>query len=185
MVNLNLTQKEIKERLENNDEEFISSLYDLIRKYLHQNKWYNEDNVQECITYVISKIDRFDENRGNFTTFVCWLSRERISTNARNNNALKRKGNLSLLSLDSIMYDDNGNTVDYIDSIKDETFDRDKEDIKDIVKYVYENELSDLCKDWLNGKTQMELAQEYNLSQGMISRRIVKEINDIKIKLNL
>lgn len=185
MCNLNLTQKEIKERLENNDEEFIFALYDLIRKYLHMNKWYSEDNVQECITYIICKLDRFDETRGKFTTFVCWLSRERISNNARDNNALKRKGNLSLVSLDTVMYDNNGSTVDYIDSIIDETIDRDKEDIKDIVKYVYENELSDLCKDWINGKTQTELAQQYNLSQGMISRKIIKEIKDIKNKLNL
>ena len=177
----NISKEQIRELLDKNDEDFINQLYLLIRKFLHSSSYeYSEDNVQDCIYLVIKNLKTFDNTKSKFTTWVYTVCRTAMNMNERTNNAQKRKIYSKCVSLDKIYYLPNGDEVELMELIPDNiNYDYKKE----LVNYIYHNCISDLLRDYLNGKTQMELAKEYNVCQAQISRKIKLELKKIKRKI--
>lgn len=173
----NLTKNEIISYLNNNDEEFINQLYDIVRKYCWQNKIYNVDNVQDFIYEILKGINTFDDTKSKFTTWVYTVCYHKHIQKIRSLKAAKRQANNDTLSLNKII--DYNNNIEILDIIQDD-YDSDEFYKKYIVDYIYNNCLSKMTKEYIDGKTQEELAIEYGLSQAHISRKIRKELKEIK-----
>ena len=180
-MNLNLTSNEICLLFENEDNDFLTSVYSLVRKYLHKYKYYNEDLVQDCVFRIFSQHEKFNSEKSKFTTWCCKVCENVILMDIRYKNAKKRQNEYFNESLNLIVKCE-GKDIEFLDLIPDEIKDVEK---KLLLEYIYDNLLSDLVKEYLNGVNQFELSKKYNVTQSMISRRIKKELNDIKIKLNL
>lgn len=177
----NLTKDEIVKYLQDNDEEFINQLYDIVRDYCWKNKIYSEDNVQDLIYEILKGINTFDETKSKFTTWAYTVCYHKHMMKIRASKAIKRKANNDTISLNKII--DDNNNIEILDILQAE-YNPIENDKREIVNYIYNNNLSKLVKDYFDGKTQDELAIEYGISQPQIARKIKKELKEIREKLN-
>ena len=78
------------------------------------------------------------------------------------------------ISLNEIMYNDSGDTITFMEKIKDETDEMgnllDKIATKEILEYINEEERDVIIKRYFKDKTQSEIAKELGISQAQISR---------------
>ena len=161
-------------------DELINELYSIVRKYCWEHRCYNEDLVQELVTYVFEKLDKFDTKRGKFSTYVYKLCHNKQLMLLREQNTMRSKSNFNTVSLNEIIDEEDSERVDLlIDTSDNSVYYK-----KAVVDYVYPR-LSDIAKKYFDGVNQVDLAKEYNISQANISRKIKKEIADIKKKLEL
>lgn len=175
-----MTKEEIILNLEN--EELINQIYDLVRSYCWKHNCYTEDNVQDIMLLVIKGISTFDKNKSLFTTWLYRICLNKFAMDYRKQNALKRKGEQNLLSLDLMINEENGTYLYELIPENEETeLERYK---KEVSKLVYES-LSPITKKYFDGETQYDLSKEYNLSQAQISRIIAKEIKEIRKNLEV
>lgn len=177
-----MTKEEIIKAIEENNEEVIEQIYSLIRKFLHQKRIYNEDNLQDCALRVVSKLHTFDDSKALFSTWVYKVCNSIIMMNYRKENAKKRKAQKFLLSLDSEYEDIDGKGILFSETLGSNYEDTER---KKLIKEIYDNCISDLLKSWLDGYTQEELAKKYGVTQTQIHRRLKKEIKEIKETLEL
>ena len=81
---------------------------------------------------------------------------------------------MTLTSIYDPIYSDNGDTILLLDQIRDEKDEYQKTinqiTLKEGVKYLDEVQKDVIFKRYYDGKTQMEIAQEYNISQAQVSR---------------
>lgn len=81
---------------------------------------------------------------------------------------------MSLASIYDPIYSDNGDTILLLDQIKDETDVYEKTinhiTLKEGVKHLDDIQKKIIFQRYYDGKTQMEIAQEYNISQAQVSR---------------
>lgn len=160
--------------------EIIEELYSLVRKFCYSVNDYSEDLVQELIIEVIDKIDKFDEKRAKFSTWLFKVCQNKRFMIGRMKLAKKRNNAHSTLPLNAIADDDD---TEYIDLLLDES----DPDIfyKHLVTRKIYTQLSDISRKYFEGAKQSDLAKEYNISQAQVSRIVKKEIENIKKKLDL
>ena len=160
--------------------EIIEELYLLIRKFCYSVNDYSEDLVQELIIEVIDKIDKFDEKRAKFSTWLFKVCQNKRFMIGRMKLAKKRSNAHSTMPLNAIADDED---TEYIDLLLDDT-DPDVFYKHIITKKIY-TQLSDISRKYFEGVKQADLAKEYNISQAQVSRIVKKEIEDIKKQLDL
>lgn len=173
-----LTYEEILKNKEN--EEIMTQLYSLVRKFCWSKKCHSEDLVQELLLHIWEKIDMFDHNKSKFTTWVFKVCNNKYLMILREENAQKRKANNNLISLNDLVDSESG--VELIDLIID---DDNGLSYKHYVSSIIYNELSDLAKKYFSGAKQSDLAKEFNISQSQVSRIVKKEIKQLKRKYDL
>lgn len=160
--------------------EIIEELYSLVRKFCYSVNDYSEDLVQELIIEVIDKIDKFDEKRAKFSTWLFKVCQNKRFMIGRMKLAKKRNNAHSTIPLNAIVDSDN---TEYVDLLLDES----DPDIfyKHIVTNKIYTQLSDISRKYFEGVRQVDLAKEYNISQAQVSRIVKKEIENIKKQLDL
>ncbi len=162
------------------DEEFIKELYSIVRQYCWDNRCYSEDLVQDLITHIFEKIDKYDPKKSKFSTWVYKVCHNERLMQLRKNDATKRKSNVNTLSLNNIIDDQDTESIDLlIDDSDTSSYYK-----KVIIDLVYP-QLSDMSKKYFDGVNQVDLAREYNMSQANVSRKVKKEINEIKKNFEL
>ena len=81
---------------------------------------------------------------------------------------------MSLASIYDPIYSDNGDTILLLDQIKDEKDEYQRTinqiTLKEGVKHLDKMQKDIIFQRYYDGKTQMEIAQEYNISQAQVSR---------------
>lgn len=162
------------------DDEFVKELYSLVRKYCWSNHCYSEDLVQDLITTIVDKINQFDNEKAEFSTWLYTICNNKRLMLLRKENATKRKSNINTLSLNNIVDDQCTESVDLlVDDSDTSSYYK-----KFIVDIVY-SQLSDMAKKYFGGVNQVDIATEYGMSQATISRKVKKEINEFKKKFEL
>lgn len=162
------------------DDEFVKELYSLVRKYCWKNRCYSEDLVQDLITIIVDKIDQFDSEKAEFSTWVYAVCNNKRLMLLRKENAIKRKSNVNTISLNNIVDDQGTESVDLlIDDNDTSSYYK-----KVIVDLVY-SQLSDMTKKYFDGVNQVDIAKECGMSQANVSRKVKKEINEFKKKFEL
>lgn len=174
-----LTYEEILKNKEN--EEIVTQLYDLVRKFCWSKKCYSEDLVQELLLHIWEKIDMFDYNKSKFTTWMFKVCNNKYLMILREEGAQKRKANKNIISLNTIM--DEEHNIELMDLIIDNN---DGElSYQHYISSIIYDELSELSKKYFSGARQSDLAKEFNISQPQVSRIVKKEIKQLKRKYDL
>ncbi len=92
---------------------------------------------------------------------------------------------MSLASIYDPIYSENGDTILLLDQIKDETDLYEKTinhiTLKEGVKYLDDIQKKIIFQRYYDGKTQMEIAQEYNISQAQVSRIEKNALKQLKM----
>lgn len=150
----------------------------IVKKF--ESKWVSQDDLISIGTIgLIKGIDSYNESKKTkITTYAARCIENEILMYFRSNK--KRDNDVSLN--DSIGYDKDGNEINLMDVLKDNTTDfaeviHTKDNIQDLSKYLTllnEREKEIIIKRYglLNKKekTQKEIAQELNISRSYVSR---------------
>ncbi len=150
----------------------------IVKKF--ESKWVSQDDLISIGTIgLIKGIDSYNESKKTkITTYAARCIENEILMYFRSNK--KRDNDVSLN--DSIGYDKDGNEINLMDVLKDNTTDfaeviHTKDNIQDLSKYLTllnEREKEIIIKRYglLNKKekTQKEIAQEINISRSYVSR---------------
>lgn len=129
-----------------------------------------EDYIYDLFLTVWSKLDMFDEKKGQFTTFAYqWFRSYKSKYFGSNVNKL------NTVSLDEETTQDGSMTR--LDSIEDESI----EDFLKSPEYdlIYELAGPEL-RYWSEGLSQGEIAKKVHLTQAQVSRRLAQDIRRIK-----
>lgn len=153
-------------------EERVEEVYKLVKTAAKKYKIMSEQEVQDLVWDVWQVLDKhYDESKSKLSTYVFLVCKHKILNYERDKK--------ELLSLHEPV-SETAELQDLIASDCDSPLDKllMEEDI-DIFHELYKNS-SQLLQDYFEGAKQTELADKYNVSQAEISRRIKKELRDIR-----
>lgn len=183
---LNTITVEELQQLKKEDPDLIAKeLYNLAGDFLRKkvsispSEYY--DFVQTLVTKAWITLDKFDDEKANFTTFIYKVFLNEVYMISRARRAKRRQSGY-VISLDREVTDTD--EIAYIDTIQDLSR-------KDVLTEMIEEECLEITKsmfrpitlDYLNGMKQRELAEKYNISQSYVSRIIRKDIKQAKEKI--
>lgn len=175
----NLSKEEIIDLLEKNPDEFITQLYKLVGQFCKRNHIYDEDIVQDLIMTCLEKTNRFDSNRGNYSTFIFITCKSAYQTILRTTRTKRRGGGAKQYSLDKLI-DDQIILSDVIKSSESSPLEKLlEEEKKDKITKAFDL-MSSITRDYFQGFSQAELAKKYNCSQSRVSVVIRKDIKKMK-----
>lgn len=161
--------------------EQITGLY-ILAKYIlkKHNIKYDEDLIQDLVINAYSALDKFDEKKGAFSTFVCKAMENKLRMKSREKMASKRNYGIPDLSLDHTYEEYDGNELNYID-----IFGCDYNYIKELHNKMLFNEIFPLTNEatrmyYLEGMKQVDIAKILGVSQKKVSFLIKKNIQQIR-----
>lgn len=152
-----------------------------IKRYIRDN---NSVRISRSIKDLAYKIMRFKEEY--------WLENGRepntneISTNLEVSEYEVSQALMSLkepMSLFDPIYNDGGDTIYLVDQLEDKTENKDIDSLismRRALEKIKEREKSILINRFIIGKTQMEIAEELNISQAQVSRLEKNAIKNVK-----
>lgn len=159
-------------------EDLIVDNLKLVYKALQRKNMNTEDMRSEATLRLCESIDKFDPNKGEFSTFVYMVVETTIKRYFRENDALKRKiHNEYLYSLDKEMYED----TDCYDFIEDDFHGIDDYETTEIINNIQMKEIEKKVFNMLIlGYKQEEIAKVLKCTKQYIS--IIKKNLKEKIK---
>lgn len=181
-----ITSEKLKVLKEENPDLIVKELYTLAGAYTTQKRvvpaYEREDVIQILVTKAWHVLDKFDDTRAGFTSFIYKVYENEIKQYYRKKSAKKRAcGGLELLDREIKTGDQN---ILYMDLIPDPNT---KDTLTEIIETGYledfKNLLEPLTLEYINGAKQHELAEKYGVTQAMISRKIKKNIKKAKEQL--
>lgn len=152
-----------------------------IKRYIRDN---NSVRISRSIKDLAYKIMRFKEEY--------WLENGKepttneISTNLEVSEYEVSQALMSLkepMSLFDPIYNDGGDTIYLVDQLEDKTENKDIDSLismRRALEKIKEREKSILINRFIIGKTQMEIAEELNISQAQVSRLEKNAIKNVK-----
>lgn len=130
----------------------VEVLYKLVKKFCFNWNLYDEDLIQELILVVYEKLNKYDKNKSNLSTFVFMICKNHYLGSIYN------KVEIEPLDIDQIL--DN--------------------QVNSYIRYVYQEVCSPMLKDYLMGYKQKDIAIKYNIPYSTCNQRIQKELKSIK-----
>lgn len=161
--------------------EQITGLYVLAKYILKKhNIKYDEDLIQDLVINAYSALDKFDEKKGAFSTFVCKAMENKLRIKSREKMASKRNYGIPDLSLDHTYEEYDGNEFNYID-----IFGYDYNYAKELHNKMLFNEIFPLTNEatrmyYLEGMKQVDIAKILGVSQKKVSFLIKQNIQQIR-----
>lgn len=135
----------------------VEELYKLVTKFCENWNIRDEDILQDLVWTIWQKIDKYDETKGAFSTFVFINCKYIYLTNK-----LKKKDTISL--------DQEEGLIEVIPNNESNWY----------ISYIYENVCSPLLRDYLQGYKQKDLAKKYGLVYCTCSWKIRNELQQLK-----
>ena len=169
-----ITNEELRRLCNEDADGVVSELYRLSGAFIKRKKPQNldlEDLTQDLVIKAWSVINKFDDKRANFSTFIYMVFTNELKMKYREQSA-KCRAMVKTISLNELM-PGSDEKIEYIDTIADES--ESKIDIRNYKKY-----LRSITIEYLEGAKQNELAKKYNCSQSYISKIIRKDFKKIK-----
>ena len=161
--------------------EQIIGLYVLAKYILKKhNIKYDEDLIQDLVIYAYTALEKFDKDRGSFSTFVCNCMENKLRMKSREKMASKRNYGIPDLSLDHTYEEYDGNEFNYID-----IFGCDYNYIKELHNKMLFNEIFPLTNEatrmyYLEGMKQVDIAKILGVSQKKVSFLIKQNLQQIR-----
>ena len=159
------------------DDEIYKMVQDALKK---KNIIANEDELQQIVTHVHLKLAGYDPNKGKLSTYLYKIIINSYYLIKRVENAKKRQSNKNTYSLDNYIEDDEGKPISMLELQADENVDIVYNYIKRKTLEQIEPLVEEPLRMWLDGFKQAEIAEKFNVTQSIISRKINNNI--IKIK---
>lgn len=148
----------------------IEEYYKLVKSALKfYNYNYDQDILQELVFFAYSKAKDFDESKGEFSTYIYKIIRNKYIQ------LKKQEEKNKCISLDKKINDDGLTLLELVCSGTSN-----KEEIIEIIKLI-KNQIEPPLELWLKGYTQEEISQILGIKhQPLVSKLI--NMNIIKIK---
>lgn len=175
----NLSKEKIIDLLEKNPDEFTTQLYKLVGQFCKLNHIYDEDIVQDLVMACLNKTDKFDSDKGSYSTFIFITCSSTYKTILRTTRTKRRGGGAKQYSLDELI-DDQIILSDVIKSSESSPLEKLLEEEKKDKIIQASNLMSSITQDYFQGFSQAELAKKYNCSQSRVSVVIRKDIKKMK-----
>lgn len=157
----------------------------LVYKYFHTHTNYvylfdsYDDMLSELLLCVFKSLNMYDPKRSKLSTYIYQICKNRIRLSLRNYK-IKAKYNVNFISLDELVEtEDNNIELNQIIS-----------DGKEINKELENELLSKLCVKYMDkvtymryilGMTQKQIATELGMTQANVSKRINKDIKNLRM----
>jgi RNA polymerase sigma factor (sigma-70 family) len=120
------------------------------------------DFKQECLIYLMRVMHKYNPDKSTIKTFISAVCKKKILQILRNNK--KVRGDSSIANFDET------------DFYKEE-----KEDIFNNIKdFLTEEEYELVELYYIQGKTQNEIAEKYDINKRTVLRKLIKIINKLK-----
>ena len=157
-------------------EDKVQDVYNVIGKFCLSYDIYSDEMVQDLMSKVWPKLEKhYDENKGKLSTYVYKCCKNFYLMDKRKHKpiiySLNEECEENIEVIDTL-------ESDYPDPLEELIIEERRQQIDDIY-----NNCSDLLRSYLDGKTQCELAEEYGISQAHVSRKIKKELEQIRKKV--
>lgn len=151
------------------DETQIEDIYKMVLKFCWKKHIFTEDRIQDYVLKIWEKRDKFDPTRGKLSTFVYKVLSNELAME------LRRK------KIEEIKFTDEG-LEKYISDESSPLAKLIECEEQALLAELYIH-CSPMLKLYLNGFTQMEIARGLNISQPQVSRRIKKELDEMRKKV--
>lgn len=136
-----------------------------------------DDYLQTLVSFIWSKINKFDDKKGSFTTWCYFWFRSKHKDLTYNRN---RSLDICSLDIPLINGDNEGEQLFLLDSLGED---------ENKIDNILFNEIYDTCsynfKLWLNGLSFNEIAKINNCYRQQIKREIESEIKRIRERLGI
>ena len=169
-----ITTEELRRLCNEDADGVVSELYRLAGAFVKKKKPQNlelEDLIQELVIKAWAVIDKFDDKRAYFPTFINMVFTNELKMKYRAQSA-KCRAMVKTISLNETIRGSD-EAIEIIDTIPYES--ESKVDIR-----KYKMFLKSITIEYLEGAKQNELAKKYNISQTQVSRRIKKDLENLK-----
>lgn len=170
----------------------VNDIVSLVNKYISSHSRYQflygtfEDMRSEMLLEVYKKINKYDEDRGNLSTFIYTVLESKIKKDLFYTNSAKRSG-VTLVSLDTPINSDS-EKLTLSDIIPDEyNFEEDVQN-RDIVSRLLPLIRKETYEHYILGIPVYKIAQIQGVTKQEISRRIcsnLKRLNNIYNRTNI
>lgn len=156
------------------EEEYYKLVKDALVFYKFQ---FDDDILQDIVTYIHSKINLFDKDRGNISTFIYALVKNRyLAINSYNRTQKRGNGNTPC-SLDKEIDEEGATLLNFQAAKEDVMYNYIKESILKEIKPL----VGEPLRLWLEGFTQVEIANRLHMNnQVKVSKTINENIVMIK-----
>lgn len=171
----NITKEELMRLCEEDPDSVANEIYKIAGEFLKTKKLHNleiKDLIQDLVLKAWVIIDKFDDTRASFSTFLFFVFNNELKQKYRKQTAKRRI--TQVISLNAPI--PGNETIHLIDTLPDTS--NSPISIK-ILKEV----AKPITIEYFEGTTQSELAKKYNISQTHVSRLIKKDIKKIKEQL--
>lgn len=156
------------------DDKKVEDIYKIVARWCLQHNCYDEETIQDLTWRTWCKVkEQYDETKSKLSTYCMHVCKNFYLMDLR-------KKKLNTVSLDAAL-NENSNLTLY-DTIGEEDSPLAKiieVEQQETLHRLYENCSYEL-KQWLNGKTQYEIAKEVGVTQSIVSRRIKKELEKLR-----
>lgn len=149
--------------------ERVKEIYKLVTTFCKRWNIFSEDVIQDLVMAVHSRLDKFDSQKANFTTFVFMNCK-----------------NYYLMSIAkkehyTVSYDDVENEFgEFIDTSNTPSENVLEQERNNLVSFIYNNVCSDHLKDYLQGIKQKDIAKKYNIPYSTLNQIISRELVKLK-----
>lgn len=138
-------------------EDRIEELYKLVTSFCEKWNLSSEDIVQELVWRIYQRLDKFDETKGKFSTFVFM--------NCKHYYLMYKYKDHNVESLDENSY--------VLDTVADNNADW-------YISYLYKEVCSPMLRDYLKGFKQKDIAKKYGLVYCTCNQIINRELTKLK-----
>jgi RNA polymerase sigma factor (sigma-70 family) len=118
-----------------------------------------EETLQDVFIKIWSRFDNYDETRGRLFTWMVNIARNQAIDRVRSKEISKKQ---KTNSLENIVHDNEASVEQSIEAIG----------VRDVLKALPEDQKFIVEKLYLNGYTQSELADEFNIPLGTVKTRL-------------
>lgn len=153
-------------------EDRVNEVYKLVYSFCNKQNIYDEDIKQSMVWHTWEMlVKHYDENKSKLSTFVFIICNSYMRD-------LRRKKYLPTISMDEDDYLYSKVESQELTPLQQLIQQENNEELNELY-----NNCSDLLKDWLDGETQENLSEKYNIAQPTVSRKIKKELDSIRKKV--
>ncbi len=172
----NITKDQLLEAIQDQDKcECIAiEIMKMANSFINNNKINGldrEDYAQDLFMEVWRRLDEFDSTKGTFATFCfMWFKSYRSNTIRKNKDLLllDEKITEELTMLDTLLQEE----------------EKDDNELQQEISSALTNASEEL-KLWCQGHSQQDIAIKLNITQSMVSKRINKELEQIRKSLGI
>lgn len=180
MILKGITNKQIMEYLKDEvmQEQFVSELYSLAAYFRNLYPVYGvdeDDYLQDLVIYLLSKVDKYDENRASFSYFaMMWLKGFR---NNYINTLNRKKSRIETISLDNEIIDRPSEEIStYVNEINSPY----KDPLKSLILEDALERCDEVLRLYVKGYTKVDISKILGISRVTIDRRLEDEIIRLK-----